>query len=373
MSDIAFKDHFNRESATRLGNSIQAVYPAFDTATYANQVADAIEGLELKARVTEMTRLLYQHLPADYETAVDILVQSLGDEHSEAEGMFTDGWYLMPVAHFVEIYGLDHFDASMSALNQITRRHTGEFAIRPFIERYPDQALATLREWVHSDSFHVRRLVSEGTRTRLPWASRLHLFIDDPTPVLELLHVLRDDPVKYVQKSVANNLNDLIKDHRKRITTLLIDWHADAPTASRQWIIQHASRNLLKDGDPQILAVLGYTGTDAIHLQDAELSTNTIALEDSLDFSYTAHNTSQQSHQILLDYVLAYRLKNGELSHKVFQIKKLSLKPDAKIHITKSIKMASTTTRQHYSGEHHIILRVNGQDMQTLDFSVTDS
>ncbi|MEM9952723.1 MAG: DNA alkylation repair protein [Chloroflexota bacterium] len=372
MSDIAFKDHFNRDSAKRLAESIQAVYPSFKVDEYADQVAVAVEGLELKARVAEMSCLLREHLPDDYETAVDILVQSLDEEHSEAEGMFTDGWYLMPVAHFVEVYGLDHFDASMKALNQITRRHTGEFAIRPLIERYPEQSLTVLHEWVHSDSFHVRRLVSEGTRTRLPWASRLQMFIDNPDPVLDLLHILRDDPVKYVQKSVANNLNDLVKDQRERIIALLQTWHSDNPTESRLWIIQHAARNLLKDGDAQILKLLGYTGTDSIQLKQAQLSTDSIPLGDSLDLSYTAHNTSDQAHQILLDYVLAYRLKNGDLSHKVFQVKKLTLKPDGSIDISKSVKMASTTTRQHYVGEHQIILRVNGEEMVTLNFMLTE-
>lgn len=372
MGEYSLKRHFNRETATQLGASIQAVYPVFDVAQYAEQVAAVVDDLELKARVYEMTRLLREQLPNDYENAVDILVQSLGEEHTEAEGMFTDGWYLMPIAHFVEVYGTDHFEASMTALNQITRRHTGEFAIRPLIAKYPDKALITLEKWAHSDSFHVRRLVSEGTRTRLPWTSRLQIFIDNPDPVLDLLTILRDDPVKYVQKSVANNLNDLVKDHRERIVDLLDDWYSDNATDQRRWIIGHAARNLLKDGDVRILKLLGYTGANDIQLADAKLSTERIMLGGNLNVNYTVQNTGTQVHQVLLDYVLGYRLKSGELGSKVFQVKKTTLKPDETLAINKKVQVASNSTRTHYAGAHHIILRINGEERATLNFTVTD-
>lgn len=175
-----------------------------------------------------MSAALHRYLPNDYPTAVQILVASLGVELPAEAGMFKDAWYLMPVAHFVEEYGVAHPHDSLRALNAITRRHTGEFAIRPFIVHHYDLTLATLHEWASSDSPHVRRLVSEGTRPRLPWASRLPRFIADPTPALSLLEKLRDDPARYVQKSVANHLNDIAKDHPDLVLDTVTRWKKKA-------------------------------------------------------------------------------------------------------------------------------------------------
>jgi 3-methyladenine DNA glycosylase AlkC len=81
------------------------------------------------------------------------------------------------------------------------------------LSRDPERTLARLREWARDPHPHVRRLVSEGTRPRLPWAPRLVAFQKDPRPVLELLELLKDDPELLVRRSVANNLNDIGKDH----------------------------------------------------------------------------------------------------------------------------------------------------------------
>jgi 3-methyladenine DNA glycosylase AlkC len=95
----------------------------------------------------------------------------------------------------------------------------------------------------------VRRLVSEGTRPRLPWAPRLRAFMRDPRPVLELLEWLKDDPSLYVRRSVANNLNDIGKDHPDLLFATAERWMKDA-NENRHWIIRHALRSAVKRGDP---------------------------------------------------------------------------------------------------------------------------
>ena len=162
--------------------------------------------------------------------------------------MFANFYWVMPMAKYVEDYGLGHFELSTEAMKEITKRNTSEYAIRPFIRRFPDQTLDQMMLWAKDDNFHVRRLASEGGRPRLPWASKLEEFIKDPSPLIPLLEILKDDSSKYVQNSVANCLNDISKDNRDLAVSLVNSW-LDKPTKSRIWIINHGTRGLRKVHD----------------------------------------------------------------------------------------------------------------------------
>ncbi|MCP5095850.1 MAG: hypothetical protein GY943_09875, partial [Chloroflexi bacterium] len=204
-----FKDYYDRDLAERLAAEITAVYPPFNSTAFVETVVPQLPPLELKQRVDLFSQTLHKELPADYPQAITILLGTLKSELQEEEGMFNDGWMLMPIARFVEVYGLDHFEVSVQAMVEITKRHTSEFTIRPFLQTYPDRLLPILHQWTQDPSPHVRRLVSEGSRPRLPWAGRLYQFIEDPTPTLALLEKLQNDPSEYVRRSVANHLNDI--------------------------------------------------------------------------------------------------------------------------------------------------------------------
>ena len=169
--------------------------------------------------------------------------------------MFTNFYWIMPIAKFVEKYGLDHFQLSMTAIAEITKRNTGEYTIRPFIDAYPKEALSIMKIWSKDSNKHLRRLASEGGRPRLPWASKLDRYIKNPKPLLPILNQLKDDKSKYVQKSVANCLNDILKDNPEIGKGLIEKWQSSA-TNERQWIIRHALRNLIKAGDPWALAIV---------------------------------------------------------------------------------------------------------------------
>lgn len=151
----------------------------------------------------------------------------------------------MPIAKMVEKYGLNDFDISINAIEEITKRNTGEYTIRPFIEQYEEKTLAVLRTWAKAENKHLRRLASEGIRIRLPWAKKFHQFSKDPSPIFNIIEILKDDPSKYVQKSVANSLNDVLKENYPAAMTLIKKW-AINPTKQRRWIIKHALRNQIK-------------------------------------------------------------------------------------------------------------------------------
>lgn len=257
----ALKYYFGGELAVLLSQRISEIYPAFPSQAFVKEVESLVEGLELKARVAVIAEQLRNALPEDYAIAVKHLMNLLGPENETEQGMFTNGYFLMPVAYFVERYGLEHFELSMLALYEITKRHTSEYAIRPFLAAYPLEALNKLQQWVKDDNLHVRRLVSEGTRPRLPWAKRLPVILGDPTVHLSLLEPLLHDSSFYVRKSVANHLNDLCKDY-PRIT---LDWlaahihpiQASNPNGwsdvdkNQLWIARHSLRTLIKSNDQE--------------------------------------------------------------------------------------------------------------------------
>jgi 3-methyladenine DNA glycosylase AlkC len=216
MTDVEtqkFKYYFNTQMAEQLARMIADVQPSFRGRAFVEQVSAQLDPLELKARVAVMADALRDFLPPAYPDAANILRRMMGPELPDETGMFNLGAHYAPVAYFVEKYGLDHVDVSLDMLYEVTKRHTAEYAIRPYIAQHTAHTLQRLRQWAVDPNAHVQRLVSEGSRPRLPWASRLDLFIRDPRPLLELLEFLRADPSAYVRKSVANALNDILKDN----------------------------------------------------------------------------------------------------------------------------------------------------------------
>ena len=255
MSAKKLKEWFDSNLAALLAEKIEEVYPAFDSDSFVQGIDGELSDLELKDRVELIADRLREHLQDDYLQGLEILLKILGPENENETGMFTEGYWLMPVAKFVEKYGLKHYEQSIEAIKEITKRHTGEYCIRPYIREYPEKTLQIMENWSRDENVHVRRLASEGVRPRLPWAKRLDQFIDDPDPVLEILENLKDDNSKFVQKSVANNLNDILKDNYSTGIARIKSW-AEDPTKNRKWIIKHALRNQIKMGNPEAISIM---------------------------------------------------------------------------------------------------------------------
>lgn len=239
------KEWFDRDCALRIGEAIRIHLPAFDLEGFVEEVDSKVPPLELKARVLVIATALFERLPSPYPKAAAVLERSLGPPLPGDTGMFTEGYWLMPIARFVEEFGLEHFDISMALCAEVTKRHTSEYAVRPYIAADLDRALRFVREWVKSPNQHVRRLASEGLRPRLPWARRLDIFVEDPEPALEAVEPLRADPSRYVRKSVANLINDISKDHPNRIESLATEWRRGAHENTK-WILHHGTRTLRK-------------------------------------------------------------------------------------------------------------------------------
>lgn len=250
MAHKKLKYWFDKELAILLADKILEIRPEFDRSIFVDQIDNSVEDLELKARVELMADELYEKLGSDYKKGLMILLQILGPENEEETGMFTNFYWVMPIAKYIEKYGLEDFEPSMQAVEEITKRNTGEYTIRPFLERETNRTLTVMENWSKDSNKHVRRLACEGLRPRLPWAKKLEFFIEDPKPIFPILENLKDDPSKYVQKSVANCLNDILKDNFNLGKALIERWiQTDSISKERKWIIKHALRNLLKKGD----------------------------------------------------------------------------------------------------------------------------
>lgn len=357
------KRFYNAEAAHILGGHIANVYPAFDVEAYANAVNDGIAGLELKARLHLMMEQMRVQLPQSYRNAVEILVASLGSELNVNEGIFKQGWFWGPVVLFVQTYGLEEPERSLAALNAMTRRYTAEEAVRPFIVQHYDRTMRYLSQWAEDESFHVRRLVSEGTRPRLPWAMRLNRFVKDPRPALTLLEKLRDDPALYVQKSVANHLNDVAKDHPDLVVEIAERWMHDNPTPAREWIVRHGLRTLIKAGHPRALTVLGAEPTEGITIADFSLAPNRIHVGDAVTLAAVVQNNSDKPQTLIVDYAIYFVTSRGTHSKKVFKWKTLNLSAGADKRLEKSHPFRPITTRRYYPGVHRIEIQVNGEVM----------
>ncbi|MCB9763687.1 MAG: DNA alkylation repair protein [Alphaproteobacteria bacterium] len=362
----AFKDNLDAAAARRLGEAVRAAHPAFEVDAFVARATEGLDALELKARVARFAEALRPGLPDDVTEALAVLTRALPPERAPEDSDGEHPWHLWPVEHFIGFYGLDHFDAAMAALNAITRRTTAEFGIRPFLLRYPERTLAVLADWTRSDSAHVRRLASEGTRPRLPWGIRLTPFVRDPSPTLPLLEALKDDPSEYVRRSVANHLNDVAKDHPDRVLTLAARWLQDAPEP-RQRLIRHALRTLVKAGDPGALRLVGFTGAEDLGLTDLTVPAE-VPWGGAVTFSFTVHNHGDRAHRVAVDYRLHMQGARGPGRVKVFKLAERTLGPGEAAPLAHTRDLRSVTVRRYYPGLHRIEVQVNGVVMGGVAF-----
>ena len=352
------RNYFGPEIPARIAAMISAVDPSFPADAFVADATAGLDSLELLPRGWHIADALHRHLPADFERAAETLKASLVPRLRPSEGGM-GSFVFLPHVFYVARYGVDHLEAALDLQYELTRRFTAEFSIRAFLERYPEQTLARLRVWARDPDAHVRRLVSEGTRPRLPWAPRLRAFQKDPRPVLELLELLKDDPELYVRRSVANNLNDIGKDHPDLLVETCRRWLIDA-SEERAWLIRHALRSAIKRGNIGALGLLGYGETPAVCIDNVVITPERAAIGGTVTVSFEVRSTSQHRQSLLVDFRLFYVKADGSTSPKVFKLKTAELAPYATVPFRKTISLRQMRTRTHYPGEHRVEVLVNG-------------
>ena len=240
-TNYSITEKFGANLAQLLAEKISGVYPNFDSQNFIKETENKVVGQTYTQRVITIAELLRGYLPANYKEAIGVLLSILGEENPNQTGMFTHYYWILPIGKFVELYGIEHFNLSINAIEEITKRNTGEYAVRPFIRKYPEKSLEIIEKWAKSPDFHLRRLASEGLRPKLPWASKLDTFIENPTPVFQILELLKEDEIMFVKKSVANHLTDWLKVNKEAVLPLIYRWKTSENTHT-QWIIKRATR-----------------------------------------------------------------------------------------------------------------------------------
>ncbi len=361
-----FKNLIHAGTVEAAAHHLARTCPDFEARRFRRLASQGLEGLEFKARAQHLCAALEATLPADFAANCDAIEAALapvrGDEplselYDRDDGLA--GWVVWPLSEYVARRGLDSPKRALAALHAMTQRFSAEWALRPFIEHHPELTFATLARWTRDPSEHVRRLVSEGSRPRLPWGLQLKALIADPSPTLPLLERLQDDRSEYVRRSVANHLNDIAKDHPGRVADWLERHLPDAP-APRRALLRHASRTLIKRGDRRVLEAWGL-GRPFAGEAVLKVSPRRIALGEAVTLALTLRSRAKRAQTLVIDYAVHHVKANGGTSPKVFKGWSVTLAPGETRALEKRHAVKPITTRTYHAGRHVVDVRINGK------------
>ncbi len=368
-----FKNVFSPDLVRCIADHLQTHITKFDRREFESGILETLETLEFKARAQLIADHIHIALPQDHGERARVLYAMLhpdeedhANQPSDAHGIC--GWGVQPLTTVVGQHGLQDFDRSLNLLKEMTKRSSSEFGIRFFLLADQKRALRIMTDWVHDPNRHVRRLVSEGTRPRLPWAMQLPQLMNDPSPMLPILTALRDDEEEYVRRSVANHLNDIAKDHPDLVAELANQWMVGADPR-RQKLLRHACRTLIKQGHTGALAAFGL-GKPFIKLKELTVQTPVVIYGDALKFSAIICSTSSKPQLLVMDYLVHFRKANGQLAAKVFKWTKFTLPPGETRTLSRAHSIRPITTRRYYEGRHELSLRINGRDFGEARFDL---
>lgn len=367
MSNL-FKDIYSESFYDGFSKILSQTLFSFDCDQFKKLIFnDEFEQYELKQRMTHTAKVLNVFMPDNFDQAaiaIKNIIENLRSANIEQESV-----EYMFLPEYIAMYGLDDYDSSIPAFEYITQFTSCEFAVRPFILKYEDRMLAQMLAWSNHEHNRVKRLASEGSRTRLPWAMALPMLKLDPTPLLPILNNLKQDTCKIVRRSVANNLNDISKDNPDVVIELARKWQGLSQEVDA--VVKHGCRTLLKQGEPQILKLFGFD-SDRIVLSDFKIITPRVKIGNHLEFSCSISNEDDKTRLLRLEYGMYYLKQNGSLSKKVFKISEREIKPHTVYKIKRRQSFKIITTRRFYTGTHRLSIIVNGQESQTKDFKLVN-
>lgn len=363
------KDLYSPEFYNRFAGILENLIDGFDKQRFTTLIFDDLwEQRELKDRMWHTSIILHEFFPKDFEKGgplvLDVVNALRADNFLEASLEF------MFLPDYVERYGMNHFDTSVMVFEELTKFTSCEFAVRPFIVKYPEKMMEVMVTWSKHQNHHVRRLASEGSRPRLPWAMALPDFKKDPTLVLPILENLKADESEYVRRSVANNLNDIAKDNPKITLSISERWFGNSVDTDK--LVKHACRTLLKQGNTKALKLFGYGDPENLEVSNFEVHTPKVAVGEYLEFSFRLKNISSTAQKIRLEYCVYYQKANGTLSGKVFKISEKSIEAGEVIDVNRKQSFKIISTRKYHPGLHEVSVIINGEEKDKQVFQLND-
>ncbi|WP_039017104.1 hypothetical protein [Halocynthiibacter namhaensis] len=363
-------DLFNPETIGDLAGFFLVADPSFQAQVFTDAVLAPFAQLELKQRIAHIATVLEDHLSPDFPTAAEQIMAMLPPPLDPSRRDDDFGRFIFaPLGDYVVTHGLAaHLDLSLDLLEALTQRFSMEFAIRPFLNHWPSQVLARMESWMLHDNYHVRRLVSEGTRPKLPWGIKVGLGVTDPVPYLDKLHA---DPTRFVTRSVANHLNDISKIDADLVVDILTRWQSEGRQEIKemQWITRHALRGLVKKGHVGALKLLGYRTDPDVNVTHFAPDRDQLMIGES--FTFSGQLTAQCDEALMVDYVVDFVKSNGKTAPKVFKLKQVQMKAGETLNLSKKhLFKKGATTFTHYPGVQRLSLQVNGKILAGFDFTL---
>ena len=361
---FSLKDHlFNKEKVEYLAGLIKNAYSKFDKKNFVNDILTEFPNLELMERIYWIRENLNKFLLFEFEEVVDIFLASIKTEHEAHDFIFA------PFSDYITTYGCtkQHLEKSLSSLGEFTRYFSAEFAIRNFINTFPNETFDKMISWSKSKNEHQRRLASEGLRPKLPWGKSIKFDYKKGTEPLDNLFY---DKSRYVTRSVANHLNDISKIDSDFVLNKLAEWKNSKKQNDEEmnYIIYHSLRTLVKKGNMNTLEFLGYNSKPEVRINDLVVKNEKINIGDTLEFSFTM--LSDKKENLIIDYVVTYPTPHKNISQKVFKIKKLEAKKGKEIKIEKKHPFRKMTTKKLYSGKYELGIQINGKIISSIDFEL---
>ncbi|MDI9309290.1 MAG: hypothetical protein QM535_03650 [Limnohabitans sp.] len=367
MSNL-LKDIYSVSFYDNFSDLLVEVLPDFDKQKFITAIfTDNWESKELKQRMKHTSFVLHQFLPNKFSKAVNSIKKIISKLHQNTGS--ESSLEFMFFANYIETYGINDFETSVKAIEFVTQFTTCEFAVRPFIIKYGDKMLLQMHQWSLHENYHVRRLASEGSRPRLPWAMALPELKRNPRPILTLLDNLKNDPSEYVRRSVANSLNDISKDNPDIVIEIAQQWKSE--NIATNALIKHGCRTLLKQGNTDILRYFNLDNNPKVEVTNFKIHTRTIAIGENLEFSFSLCNNDVKAQAVRLEYGIHYLRKNGQLSRKVFKISERQINANESIEVKRKQSFKVITTRQFYVGPQKLSIIVNGQEREIANFELT--
>ncbi|WP_066630539.1 DNA alkylation repair protein [Labilibacter marinus] len=361
------KNMINPKLVEQVGNQLIQIKSDFNKDAFIKEVFDNNwENLELKDRMNHVAYIMGQHLPADYAESIEIVLALTNLAQNDSKEM---SFVYMFLPSYVEQFGIQDTATSVKAMERITQFSSCEFAVRPFIINNQDIMMEQMLNWSMHEHENVRRFSSEGCRPRLPWAMGLPELKKDPAPIMPILENLKDDASEFVRKSVANNLNDISKDHPELVLSIAKRWQGKSKNTD--WIIKHGLRTLLKAGNQTALEMFGFGSSKDIKAENFKVITPLVKLGDYLEFSFDINNTSNSDSNIRLEYAVYYQKANGSLAKKVYKISEKMYAANSTSNIKRRQSFKVISTRKFHEGLHQVALVINGIEMEKHDFELT--
>jgi 3-methyladenine DNA glycosylase AlkC len=351
------KEMFNERYYKLLAAHLEKLWPALSERKFINAALKDLQGMELNDRLRHTSRLLHFFMEGSFPQQLEVLYA--------LAPLMPKGYTALVYPDFVAQFGLDQPAVSLPALKYFTTFGSSEFGIRFFLRNDFEATLAVMEAWSRDKDPHVRRLASEGSRPRLPWSFKLDAVLQNPSATKRILEILNNDPELYVRKSVANHLNDLSKDHPEYMLSLISDWNMDLPHTA--WIVKHATRTLVKKGDAGALRVLSFDASPQVEISELLLPKK-IKLGQKLVFSFAIHSLKKKVQRLVIDYRIHYVKSSGKNSAKVFKLKNMDLKGNAREQVQRSQLFKDFSTRTHHPGKHLVEILVNGKVMAQASF-----